>query len=251
VGVNTPSPARGGGQGGGDNIPSPARGGGQGGGIRILIVDDQALVRAGFRMILDAQPDLEVVGEAADGSTAIDAVRTLRPDVVLMDIRMPGVDGIEATRRLSEAGATSKIVILTTYDLDEYVFDALAAGASGFLLKHVPPEELVRGVRVAASGEALLAPSITKRLIEEFAKHRAPVRAGATDLNTLTDREQEVIRLLARGLSNPEIARELKVGEATVKTHVAHVLDKLGLRDRVQAVIFAYEVGLIKPGTTG
>ena len=235
----------------GVNTPSPARGGGQGGGIRILIVDDQALVRAGFRMSLDAQPELEVVGEAAAGSTAIDAVRTLRPDVVLMDIRMPGVDGIEATRRLSEAGATSKIVILTTYDLDEYVFDALAAGASGFLLKHVPPEELVRGVRVAASGEALLAPSITKRLIEEFAKHRAPVRAGATDLNTLTDREQEVIRLLARGLSNPEIARELKVGEATVKTHVAHVLDKLGLRDRVQAVIFAYEVGLIKPGTTG
>jgi DNA-binding NarL/FixJ family response regulator len=217
--------------------------------IRILIVDDQALVRAGFRMILDAQPDLEVVGEAADGSTAIDAVRTLRPDVVLMDIRMPGVDGIEATRRLTEAGVPSKIVILTTYDLDEYVFDALAAGASGFLLKHVPPEELVRGVRVAASGEALLAPSITKRLIEEFAKHRAPVRAGGADLNTLTDREQEVIRLLGRGLSNPEIARELKVGEATVKTHVAHVLDKLELRDRVQAVIFAYEVGLIKPGT--
>jgi DNA-binding NarL/FixJ family response regulator len=216
--------------------------------IRVLIVDDQALIRAGFRMILDAQPDLEVVGEAADGSTAIDAVRTLRPDVVLMDIRMPGVDGIEATRRITEAGVTSKIVILTTYDLDEYVFDALAAGASGFLLKHVPPEELVHGVRVAASGDALLAPSITKRLIEEFAKHRAPVRAGGTDLHTLTDREQEVIRLLGRGLSNPEIARELKVGEATVKTHVAHVLDKLGLRDRVQAVIFSYEVGLIKPG---
>jgi len=216
--------------------------------VRVLIVDDQALVRAGFRMILDAQPDLEVVGEAADGSTAIDAVRTLRPDVVLMDIRMPGVDGIEATRRLTELNVPSKIVILTTYDLDEYVFDALAAGASGFLLKHVPPEELVRGVRMAASGEALLAPSITKRLIEEFARHRAPVRAAGTDLNTLTDREQEVIRLLARGLSNPEIARELKVGEATVKTHVAHVLDKLGLRDRVQAVIFAYEVGLIKPG---
>ena len=216
--------------------------------IRVLIVDDQALIRAGFRMILDAQPDLEVVGEAADGSTAIDAVRTLRPDVVLMDIRMPGVDGIEATRRITEAGLTSKIVILTTYDLDEYVFDALAAGASGFLLKHVPPEELVHGVRVAASGDALLAPSITKRLIEEFAKHRAPVRAGGTDLHTLTDREQEVIRLLGRGLSNPEIARELKVGEATVKTHVAHVLDKLELRDRVQAVIFAYEIGLIKPG---
>ena len=215
--------------------------------IKVLIVDDQALVRAGFRMILEAQPDLEVVGEAGDGSAAIDAVRTLRPDVVLMDIRMPGVDGIEATRRLTEAGAQSRIVILTTYDLDEYVFDALAAGASGFLLKHVPPEELVRGVRVAASGEALLAPSITKRLIEEFARQRAPVRAG-TDLKTLTDRELEVLRLLGRGLSNPEIARELQVGEATVKTHVAHVLDKLELRDRVQAVIFAYEIGLIKPG---
>jgi DNA-binding NarL/FixJ family response regulator len=215
--------------------------------IRVLIVDDQALIRAGFRMILDAQPDLEVVGEAADGSAAIDAVRTLRPDVVLMDIRMPGVDGIEATRRLTEAGMTSKIVILTTYDLDEYIFDALAAGASGFLLKHVPPEELVRGVRVAASGEALLAPSITRRLIEEFAKQRAPVRAGGTALNTLTDRELDVLKLLGRGFSNPEIARELKVGEATVKTHVAHVLDKLELRDRVQAAIFAYEVGLIKP----
>ena len=216
--------------------------------IRVLIVDDQALVRAGFRMILEAQPDLEVVGEAGDGSAAIDAVRTLRPDVVLMDVRMPGVDGIEATRRLTEAGVPGKIVILTTYDLDEYVFDALAAGASGFLLKHVPPEELVRGVRVAASGEALLAPSITKRLIEEFAKQRAPVRASGTDLKTLTDREREVLTLLGRGLSNPEIAKDLKVGEATVKTHVAHVLDKLGLRDRVQAVIFAYEVGLIKPG---
>ena len=216
--------------------------------IRVLIVDDQALVRAGFRMILEAQPDLEVVGEAGDGSAAIDAARRLRPDVVLMDIRMPGVDGIEATRRLTEAGVPGKIVILTTYDLDEYVFDALAAGASGFLLKHVPPEELVRGVRVAASGEALLAPSITKRLIEEFAKQRAPVRAGGADLKTLTDREREVLTLLGRGLSNPEIAKELKVGEATVKTHVAHVLDKLELRDRVQAVIFAYEIGLIKPG---
>ena len=232
-----------------DNNPSLARGGGQGGGpIRVLIVDDQALVRAGFRMILEAQPDLEVVGEAGDGSAAIDAVRTLRPDVVLMDVRMPGIDGIEATRRLTEAGVPGKIVILTTYDLDEYVFDALAAGASGFLLKHVPPEELVRGVRVAASGEALLAPSITKRLIEEFAKQRAPVRASGTDLKTLTDREREVLTLLGRGLSNPEIAKDLKVGEATVKTHVAHVLDKLELRDRVQAVIFAYEIGLIKPG---
>jgi DNA-binding NarL/FixJ family response regulator len=216
--------------------------------IRVLIVDDQALVRAGFRMILEAQPDLEVVGEAGDGSAAIDAVRTLRPDVVLMDVRMPGVDGIEATRRLTEAGVPGKIVILTTYDLDEYVFDALAAGASGFLLKHVPPEELVRGVRVAASGEALLAPSITKRLIEEFAKQRAPLRASGSDLKSLTDREREVLTLLGRGLSNPEIAKDLKVGEATVKTHVAHVLDKLELRDRVQAAIFAYEIGLIKPG---
>src|SRR6267143_2451512 len=230
------------------NIPSPARGGGQGGGIRILIVDDQALIRAGFRMILEAQPDLEVVGEAGDGSAAIEAVRTLRPDVVLMDIRMPGVDGIEATRRLTAAGVPSKIVILTTYDLDEYVFDALAAGASGFLLKHVPPEDLVQGVRVVAGGEALLAPSITKRLIEEFAKQRAPVRASGTDFKSLTDREREVLTLLGRGLSNPEIAKELKVGEATVKTHVAHVLDKLELRDRVQAVIFAYEIGLTKPG---
>ena len=199
-------------------------------------------------MILEAQSDIEVVGEAGDGSAAIDAVRTLRPDVVLMDIRMPGVDGIEATRRLSEADTNARVVILTTYDLDEYVFDALAAGASGFLLKHVPPEELVQGVRVVAGGEALLAPSITRRLIDEFARQRAPVRASGTDLKTLTDRELDVLKLLGRGLSNPEIARELQVGEATVKTHVAHVLDKLELRNRVQAVIFAYEVGLIKPG---
>ena len=217
--------------------------------IRVLIVDDQALVRAGFRMILEAQPDIEVAGEAGDGLKAIEEVRRLRPDVVLMDVRMPGLDGIEATRRLTAAGAQSKVVILTTYDLDEYVFDALAAGATGFLLKHVPPEELVHGVRVAAAGDALLAPSITKRLVEEFARQRAPVRAAGTELGTLTEREREVLRLLGRGLSNPEIAAELKVGEATVKTHVAHVLDKLDLRDRVQAVIFAYEVGLIKPGS--
>jgi DNA-binding NarL/FixJ family response regulator len=218
--------------------------------IRVLIVDDQALVRAGFRMILEAQPDIEVVAEAGDGAVAIDEARRLRPDVILMDIRMPGLDGIAATRRLTESGSGSRVVILTTYDMDEYVFDALAAGASGFLLKHVPPEELVHGVRVAAAGDALLAPSITKRLIEEFARQRAPVRSTGTDLGTLTEREREVMRLLGRGMTNPEIARELKVGEATVKTHVAHVLDKLGLRDRVQAVIFAYEVGLIKPGTS-
>jgi DNA-binding NarL/FixJ family response regulator len=218
--------------------------------IRVLLVDDQVLVRAGFRMILEAQPDIEVVGEAGDGLQAVDAARRLKPDLVLMDIRMPGLDGIEATRRLAGAGVESrvKVVILTTYDLDEYVFDALAAGASGFLLKHVPPEELVRGVRAAAAGDALLAPSVTRRLIEEFAKRRAPARWKSTDVESLTEREREVLRLLARGRSNQEIAAELHVGEATIKTHVAHVLDKLDLRDRVQAVIFAYELGLVQPG---
>jgi DNA-binding NarL/FixJ family response regulator len=217
--------------------------------IRVLIVDDQALVRAGFRMILEAQPDIAVVGEAENGLKAIEAARSLRPDVVLMDIRMPGLDGIEATRRLTSMGLAAHVVILTTYDLDEYVFDALAAGATGFLLKHVPPEELVHGVRIAAGGESLLAPSVTRRLIEEFARHRSQVHVPSRALDSLTDRERDVLKLLARGLSNPEIAAELHVGEATVKTHVAHVLDKLDLRDRVQAVIFAYEVGLIKPGT--
>jgi DNA-binding NarL/FixJ family response regulator len=218
--------------------------------IRVLLVDDQVLLRAGFRMILEAQPDIEVVGEAGDGLQAVDAARRLKPDLVLMDIRMPGLDGIEATRRLAGAGVESrvKVVILTTYDLDEYVFDALAAGASGFLLKHVPPEELVRGVRAAAAGDALLAPSVTRRLIEEFAKRRAPARWKSTDVESLTEREREVLRLLARGRSNQEIAAELHVGEATIKTHVAHVLDKLDLRDRVQAVIFAYELGLVQPG---
>jgi DNA-binding NarL/FixJ family response regulator len=216
--------------------------------IRVLIVDDQALVRAGFRMILQAQPDFQVVGEAGDGQQAIEAVRSLRPDVVLMDIRMPGLDGIEATRRITSSGLPARVVILTTYDLDEYVFDALAAGATGFLLKHVPPEELVHGVRVAAAGDALLAPSVTRRLIEEFVKRQAPVQPKAGVGESLTEREQEVLRLLARGLSNAEIAAQLHVGEATIKTHVAHLLDKLGLRDRVQAVIHAYEAGLIKPG---
>jgi len=215
---------------------------------RVLIVDDQALVRAGFRMILEAQPDIEVVGEAENGLAAIEAARGLRPDVVLMDIRMPGLDGIESTRRLTAMGLDAHVVILTTYDLDEYVFDALAAGATGFLLKHVPPEELVHGVRIAAGGESLLAPSVTRRLIEEFARQRSPVQASSKAMDSLTDREREVLKLLARGLSNLEIASELHVGEATVKTHVAHVLDKLELRDRVQAVILAYEVGLIKPG---
>jgi DNA-binding NarL/FixJ family response regulator len=216
--------------------------------IRVLIVDDQALVRAGFRMILEAQPDIEVVGDAENGLKAIEAARSLRPDVVLMDIRMPGLDGIEATKRLTAMGLGAHVVILTTYDLDEYVFDALAAGATGFLLKHVPPEELVHGVRIAAGGESLLAPSVTRRLIEQFARQRSAVQAPPKALDSLTDRERDVLKLLARGLSNPEIAKELHVGEATVKTHVAHVLDKLDLRDRVQAVILAYEVGLIKPG---
>jgi DNA-binding NarL/FixJ family response regulator len=216
--------------------------------IRVLIVDDQALVRAGFRMILEAQPDIEVVGEAENGLKAIESARSLRPDVVLMDIRMPGLDGIEATKRLTAMGLKAHVVILTTYDLDEYVFDALAAGATGFLLKHVPPEELVHGVRIASGGESLLAPSVTRRLIEQFARQRSSVRVPSKALDSLTERERDVLKLLARGMSNPEIAAELHVGEATVKTHVAHVLDKLDLRDRVQAVILAYEVGLIKPG---
>ena len=216
--------------------------------IRVLIVDDQALVRAGFKMILQAQPDIHVVAEAGDGEQAIGLVRSLQPDVVLMDIRMPGLDGIEATRRIKAAGLPAKVVILTTYDLDEYVFDALSAGAAGFLLKHVPPEELVHGVRIAAGGEALLAPSVTRRLIEEFTRSRAPVQPRSNEFDALTERERDVLRLLARGLSNAEIAGELHVGEATIKTHVAHLLDKLELRDRVQAVIYAYEVGLVKPG---
>ncbi|HEY9288038.1 MAG TPA: response regulator transcription factor [Candidatus Dormibacteraeota bacterium] len=215
--------------------------------ISVLIVDDQMLVRAGFKMILQAQPDIRVVGEAGEGEQALGLVRTLKPDVVLMDIRMPGMDGIEATRRITAEHLASRVVILTTYELDEYVFDALAAGATGFLLKHVPPEELVHGVRVAAAGEALLAPSVTRRLIEEFTRRRAPA-PHTKELNSLTERERDVLRLLARGLSNAEIATELQVGEATVKTHVAHVLDKLELRDRVQAVVYAYEVGLVKPG---
>jgi DNA-binding NarL/FixJ family response regulator len=218
--------------------------------IRVVIVDDQALVRAGFKMILQAQPDMQVVGEAGDGQQALGLVRSLRPDVVLMDIRMPGLDGIEATRQITAESLPARVVILTTYDLDEYVFDALAAGATGFLLKHVPPEDLVHGVRVAAGGDALLAPSVTRRLIAEFTKNRAPIQPRSKDLETLTDRERDVLRYLARGLSNAEIAGELHVGEATVKTHVAHLLDKLELRDRVQAVIYAYEIGVVKPGVS-
>jgi DNA-binding NarL/FixJ family response regulator len=218
--------------------------------LGVLIVDDQALVRAGFRMILEAEQDIEVVGEAADGREAVAEARRLRPDVVLMDVRMPDVDGIEATRRLlDDDGTGAKIVMLTTFDMDEYVYDALRAGASGFLLKDVPPEQLVAGIRAVASGDALLAPSVTRRVIEEFVR-RPPdsIRTAPPELAELTAREHEVLKLIARGLANAEIAKELFVSETTVKTHVAHVLMKLKLRDRVQAVVFAYESGLVLPG---
>jgi DNA-binding NarL/FixJ family response regulator/class 3 adenylate cyclase len=217
--------------------------------VRILIVDDQALVRAGFRMILEAEEDIEVVGEAADGREAVEAATSLSPDVVLMDVRMPEVDGIEATRRLLARDGQAKVVMLTTFDMDEYVYEALRAGASGFLLKDVPPEQLVAGIRAVASGDALLAPSVTRRVIEEFVR-RPPesVRTTPPGLAELTAREVEVLKLMARGLSNAEIAGQLVVSETTVKTHVAHVLMKLSLRDRVQAVVFAYETGLVQPG---
>jgi DNA-binding NarL/FixJ family response regulator len=220
--------------------------------IRILIADDQALVRAGFRMILDAEPEMEVVGEASDGREAVEQVRELRPDVVLMDIRMPELDGLEAARRIlsgtSEDGAP-KILMLTTFDLDEYVYEALRAGASGFLLKDTPPEQLVSAIHVIAEGEALLSPSITRRVISEFVKGNGPKpQAQFPRLQDLTARELEVMKAIARGLSNAEIARELFVSETTVKTHVARILMKLGLRDRVQAVVLAYEAGVVQPG---
>jgi DNA-binding NarL/FixJ family response regulator len=219
--------------------------------LGVLIADDQALVRAGFRMILEAEEDMEVVGEAADGREAVEEARRLWPDVVLMDVRMPDVDGIEATRRLlgDDGAAAVKVVMLTTFDMDEYVYDALRAGASGFLLKDVPPEQLVDGIRAVASGDALLAPSVTRRVIEEFVR-RPPdsVRTAPPELAELTARELEVLKLVARGLANAEIAKELFISATTVKTHVAHVLMKLKLRDRVQAVVFAYESGLVLPG---
>jgi DNA-binding NarL/FixJ family response regulator len=215
--------------------------------IRVLVADDQALMRAGFRMILDAQDDIEVVGEAIDGADAIRQFERLGPDVVVMDVRMPTMDGIEATRRLTAAQPPARVLILTTFDLDEYVYEALRAGASGFLLKDRPPEELVAAVRVVAAGEALLAPSVTRRLIEEFAQRSHAV--AATELDELTERETEVLVLMARGLSNAEIATSLYVAETTVKTHVGRVLHKLRLRDRAQAVVLAYESGLVQPGT--
>ncbi|MGZ4146279.1 MAG: response regulator [Actinomycetota bacterium] len=214
--------------------------------IRVLVADDQALMRTGFRMILDAQDGIEVVGEAIDGDDAIRQFERLAPDVVVMDVRMPVTDGIEATRRLTALDPPARVLILTTFDLDEYVYEALRAGASGFLLKDRPSEELVAAVRVVAAGEALLAPSVTRRLIEEFAK-RTPT-ATRPELAELTDREREVLVLMARGLSNAEIARSLFVAETTVKTHVGRVLRKLRLRDRAQAVVVAYESGLVQPG---
>jgi DNA-binding NarL/FixJ family response regulator len=218
--------------------------------IRVLIADDQELLRAGFRMIIDAQQDMEVVGEAADGAQAVDLVASVRPDVVLMDIRMPTLDGIEATVQITRSGtdAAPRVVILTTYDLDEYVYEALAAGASGFLLKDTPPEDLVKAIRVVAEGEALLAPSVTRRLVEQFARRQPTKPTTSSRIDTLTEREIEVLRLVARGESNTEIAESLFVGESTVKTHVSHILEKLGLRDRVQAVIVAYEAGVVVPG---
>jgi DNA-binding NarL/FixJ family response regulator len=215
--------------------------------IRVLVADDQALMRTGFRMILEAQPDIEVVGEAIDGADAVRRFDALAPDVVVMDIRMPTLDGIEATRLLAARSTTARVLILTTFDLDEYVYEALRAGASGFLLKDRPPEELVSAVRVVAAGEALLAPSVTRRLIEEFAK-RPAAPTDARGLDELTDREREVLVLMARGRSNAEIARDLFVAETTVKTHVGRVLQKLRLRDRAQAVVLAYESGLVRAG---
>jgi DNA-binding NarL/FixJ family response regulator len=217
---------------------------------KVLIVDDQSLVRAGFRMILEAEPDIDVVGEAADGLTAVLAARETEPHVILMDVRMPNVDGLEATRRLLEGKETGpRILILTTFDLDEYVYEALRAGASGFLLKDTPPEQLVEAIRIVAGGDALLSPTITRRVIAEFV--RRPPTVGlepSKGLDELTSEERDVLRLVARGLSNEEIAAEADVEEATVKADVARILEKLRLRDRVQAVVFAYEQGVVQAG---
>ena len=218
--------------------------------IRVLLCDDQALVRGGFRMILEARPDLQVVGEAEDGRQAVSLARQTRPDVILMDVRMPHLDGVEATRQIVAAGSPARILVLTTYDLDEYVYAAIRAGASGFLLKDVQPDQLAEAIRVIAAGDALLAPSVTRRLLGQFARTlpgpRAS-RASPASLAALTERETEVLRLLAIGLSNAELAGRLYISEATVKSHVSSLLRKLGLRDRVQAVILAYDTGLVTP----
>jgi DNA-binding NarL/FixJ family response regulator len=222
--------------------------------VRVLIADDQPLVRAGFRMIIDSEDDLTIVGEAENGRDAVEQAQRLRPDVVLMDIRMPEVDGVEATRRLAgpDAGEPVKVLVLTTFDLDEYVYESLRAGASGFLLKDVPADDLVAAVRTVARGDAVVAPSITRRLIDRFATSLPGATTGdgpdGDALASLTDRELDVLRLIAKGCSNAEIAQRLFVAETTVKTHVGRLLTKLDVRDRVQAVVFAYESGLVKPG---
>jgi DNA-binding NarL/FixJ family response regulator len=215
--------------------------------IRVLIVDDQELMRAGFRMILEAAGDIEVVGEAGDGESAVTVAEACRPDVVLMDIRMPRLDGVEATRRLPK----QRVIILTTFDHDEYVVEALRAGASGFLLKDAPPDELVRAVRVVAAGDALLAPAVTRRLLDRVAPTLRISREAASQFDRLTARERDVLQMVATGRSNSEIAAQLHIGETTVKTHVSHLLEKLELRDRVQAVVLAYESGLVAPGEDG
>jgi DNA-binding NarL/FixJ family response regulator len=211
--------------------------------IRVLVVDDQEMMRAGFRTILEAQGDIAVVAEAGDGEAAIEAAQRTHPDVVLMDIRMPRMDGIEATRRMHD----QRVIILTTFDHDEYIVEGLRAGASGFLLKDAPPEELIRAVRVVAAGDAMLAPDVTRRLLDRVAARLPTVRARPSEIDELTDRERDVLQLVARGRSNSEIAQRLHVSETTVKTHVSHVLEKLGLRDRVQAVVLAYETGMVEP----
>jgi DNA-binding NarL/FixJ family response regulator len=213
--------------------------------LRVLIADDQPLMRAGFKAVLEATGEMEVVGEAGDGVEAISAARTLKPDVVLMDVRMPNLDGIEAIKQLPN----HRVLVLTTFGLDEYIVEALRAGASGFITKDVPADELVRAVRVVAAGDALLTPAITRQLLDRVARRLpAPVGSAPEELDQLTDREREVLELLAQGMSNGEIAEALVVGDATVKTHVSNVLMKLGLRDRVQAVVLAYEIGLVRPG---
>jgi DNA-binding NarL/FixJ family response regulator len=214
----------------------------------VLIADDQALVRVGLRKILENEPETTVVGEAVDGEDAVTAAGRLRPDVVLMDIRMPVLDGIEATRRIVRAQPDTRVLILTTFGLDTYVYDALRAGASGFMLKDAPPEEITAAVRIVATGEALLAPAVTRAVIEEFVRQRPPAAPAPAPVSELTPREREVLDLLARGLSNPEICEQLVISEATAKTHVARILQKLDLRDRVQTVIYAYESGLVTPG---
>jgi DNA-binding NarL/FixJ family response regulator len=216
--------------------------------VRVLLVDDQPLLRTGFRMVLGSEPGLTVVGEAGDGEEAVELARRLLPDVVLMDIRMPRLDGVEATRRIVAAGLCTRVLVLTTFDLDEYVVGALRAGASGFVTKDVPADELVDAIRVVAAGEAVVAPRVLRRLLDRYAGHLPDPSAAPPAVHGLTDREHEVLVLIARGLSNAEIARELFVSETTVKTHVGHVLTKLRVRDRVQAVVLAYESGLVRPG---